>query len=73
MMYERIEPLTPIRAPTDVRRELSSMNPMKCCQYLYHFENEGEPRPSATSANPEYAFNTVITTAGHNRFNFFLD
>ena len=27
MMYDRIEPLTPINAPTVVRRGLSSMNP----------------------------------------------
>jgi len=45
MMYERMEPETPIRAPTVVRRGLSSM------------------KPSATSANPEYAFRTVMTTA----------
>lgn len=45
MMYDRMEPLTPMSAPTVVKRELSSMN------------------PSATSANPEYAFRTVITTA----------
>jgi hypothetical protein len=44
MMYERMEPDTPIRAPTVVSRELSSIN------------------PSATSANPEYAFKTVMTT-----------
>lgn len=44
MMYERMEPDTPIKAPTVVSRELSNM------------------KPSATSAKPEYAFRTVMTT-----------
>lgn len=44
-MYDRMEPDTPISAPTVVSSELSSMN------------------PSATSAKPLYAFNTVMTTA----------
>ena len=43
-MYDRIEPLTPMSAPTVVSNGLSNMN------------------PSATSANPEYAFKTVMTT-----------
>ena len=44
MIYERIEPETPMRAPTVVSRELSSI------------------KPSATSAKPEYALRTVMTT-----------
>ena len=44
MIYERMEPLTPMSEPTVVRRGLLSIN------------------PSATRANPEYAFRTVITT-----------
>lgn len=45
IIYDKMDPLTPISEPTVVNSGLSSMN------------------PSATSANPEYAFNTVITTA----------
>jgi hypothetical protein len=45
MIYDRIEPLTPIKEPTVSNRGLSSM------------------KPSATSAKPEYAFRTVMTTA----------
>lgn len=45
IIYDKMDPLTPISEPTVVNNGLSSM------------------KPSATSANPEYAFNTVITTA----------
>ena len=62
MIYERIEPLTPIREPTVVSSGLSNMNPIGemshaiLKQFLCLL-------PSATSAKPEYAFNTVMTTA----------
>lgn len=62
MIYERIEPLTPISAPTEVNRELSSMNPTNDSKLSRQSDWRGY-KPSATSANPEYAFNTVITTA----------
>lgn len=62
MIYDRMEPLTPIRDPTVVNNGLSSMKPM--------IENQHYARtplrvkvPSATSANPEYALSTVMTTA----------
>lgn len=59
--YDRMEPDTPIRAPTVVKSALSSINPNQ--QSDLSFNNSVIPLPSATSANPEYAFNTVITTA----------
>ena len=68
MIYDSIEPLTPIRDPTVVNNGLSSMKPTISSRggISIHFENEDsglQGRPSATSANPEYAFSTVITTA----------
>ena len=45
MIYDKIEPLTPIKEPTVSNKGLSSI------------------RPSAIKAKPEYAFNTVMTTA----------
>lgn len=44
IMYDSMEPLVPINAPTVVSRGLSNI------------------KPSATSAKPEYAFSTVMTT-----------
>ena len=52
MMYDRIEPLTPIKDPIVVRSGLSSM------------------KPSATSANPEHALRTVMTTAREQSLRF---
>lgn len=66
MMYDRMEPLTPIKEPTVVNSGLSNMKPVQPLtsvkDVLYDLENS-DHSPSATSAKPEYAFRTVITTA----------
>jgi hypothetical protein len=64
MIYDRIEPLTPIKAPTVVNSGLSSMKPGKMT-FKFHntVQTVGLNSPSATRAKPEYAFNTVMTTA----------
>src|SRR6266850_1976664 len=69
IIYDSIEPLTPIRDPTVVNNGLSSMKPTKhragtASVFTGRTMTGAEKdRPSATSANPEYAFSTVMTTA----------
>jgi hypothetical protein len=68
IIYDKMEPLTPIRDPTVVSNGLSSMKPIipdgAASEHQKGFKEKGNSdRPSATRAKPEYAFSTVMTTA----------
>ena len=60
-----MEPLTPIKDPTVVNNGLSSMNPANRTPSDEHNVRDIQDKPSATRANPEYAFRTVMITARH--------
>lgn len=63
MMYDRMDPLTPIKDPIVVNNGLSSIKPVYVVVEAFSLAWNVDHAPSATIANPEYAFSTVITTA----------
>lgn len=67
MMYDKMDPLTPIKDPIVVNNGLSSIKP--ACVVIKSFSGVWnlDHTPSATIAHPEYAFSTVITTATPNQ------